>query len=601
MSYVVLARKWRPMKFRDLVGQDHVCRTLENAIKTGRVAHAFLFTGVRGVGKTTSARILAKALCCMRPAGTVAAGEDPGPTLDPCLECPACLEIGAGTDVDVREIDGASYNGVDEVRKLQEQLPYRPSRDRYKIYIVDEVHMLSTQAWNAFLKTLEEPPPHVKFIFATTEVHKVPITILSRVQRFDFKLISTAAIAAQIRHILSEERLAADDGAITIIAREAAGSMRDALSLLDQVIAWGGDQLTGVEVARVLGVASHQVLHDIARALVDGDAEHALGVLSALAQQGYDMAHVARDLLALLRDLVVAKVCREPAGLLDLADVEKKDVIELAASRDADDLLRLHQGFSAGFDDVVRAGQPRAALEMLLVRLARRPPLVPLDELVGRLGSLERRLAAGGGASRGVVGNGGVVDRQRPRAREARPSPLPRAESTEEPPAASVRPSAAPAAPTSPAPRPHAASEPTPEPEPPLDPALCWARILDEIGATQLELAVVLEHASLLELDRSQLVLGYAPGAVLGKQASQKEALTALERAAANVLGQSVHVVIELESSRANEQDTRAAELERARRARLRQELADARSHPAVISAVEILGARIKELKLGSR
>src|ERR1700712_3383899 len=240
MSYVVLARKWRPMRFEDLVGQDHVSRTLGNAIDSGRVAHAFLFTGVRGVGKTTSARILAKALCCLGDPETTPPGTDPGPTIRPCLKCAACLEIAQGTDVDVREIDGASYNGVDEVRKLQDSLPYRPARDRFKIFIIDEVHMLSTNAWNAFLKTLEEPPPHVKFIFATTEVHKVPITILSRVQRFDFKLIPTQVIAERLRQVLELEKIAADSGAVAILAREAAGSMRDAMSLLDQVIAYKG-------------------------------------------------------------------------------------------------------------------------------------------------------------------------------------------------------------------------------------------------------------------------------------------------------------------------------------------------------------------------
>src|SRR5688500_2564728 len=264
MSYLVLARKWRPMRFEDLVGQDHVARTLGNAIKTGRVAHAFLFTGVRGVGKTTSARILAKALNCT--------GGD-GPTISPCLTCPACLEITAGTDMDVREIDGASYNGVDEVRKLQDALPYRPARDRFKIFIVDEVHMLSQSAWNAFLKTLEEPPPHVKFIFATTEVQKVPVTILSRVQRFDFKMISAKLIADRLRQVLGQEKIAADDRAIAVLAREAAGSMRDAMSLLDQVIAWGGAELRGDDVARVLGVASHQVLYETVGALIGGDAE----------------------------------------------------------------------------------------------------------------------------------------------------------------------------------------------------------------------------------------------------------------------------------------------------------------------------------------
>ncbi|MCK6591569.1 MAG: DNA polymerase III subunit gamma/tau, partial [Polyangiaceae bacterium] len=212
MSYVVLARKYRPQSFDDLVGQSHVSTTIGNAIAQGRVAHAFLFTGVRGVGKTTSARILAKALNCQN-----------GPTAAPCQVCPQCVEITAGSDVDVQEIDGASYNGIDEVRRLQESLPYRPARDRFKIFIVDEVHMLSNAAWNAFLKTLEEPPPHVKFIFATTEVHKVPVTILSRCQRYDFKLIPAQMIAARLKFVLEQEKVPADDAAISILAREAAG------------------------------------------------------------------------------------------------------------------------------------------------------------------------------------------------------------------------------------------------------------------------------------------------------------------------------------------------------------------------------------------
>src|SRR5690349_20924572 len=238
MSYVVLARKWRPQSFEDLVGQEHVSTTIGNAIQRGRVAHAFLFTGVRGVGKTTSARILAKALNCAN-----------GPTPTPCQKCPACLEITNGQDVDVQEIDGASYTGVDDVRKLQETLPYRPQRDRFKIFIVDEVHMLSVNAWNAFLKTLEEPPPHVKFIFATTEVHKVPVTILSRCQRYDFKLIPTQTIAARLEQVLAQESITADGAAIQVLAREAAGSMRDAMSLVDQVIALSGEKLTGDDVA----------------------------------------------------------------------------------------------------------------------------------------------------------------------------------------------------------------------------------------------------------------------------------------------------------------------------------------------------------------
>jgi DNA polymerase-3 subunit gamma/tau len=429
VSYLVLARKYRPQTFEDLVGQDHVARTLANAIATGRVAHAFLFTGVRGVGKTTSARLLAKCLNCVGPDGKLT-----GPTATPCNACAPCREITAGQDLDVQEIDGASYNGVDEVRRLQEGMSFRPARDRFKVYIVDEVHMLSMAAWNAFLKTLEEPPPHVKFIFATTEVHKVPITILSRCQRYDFKLIATQTIARRLEQVMAQESIVADAAAVQVLAREAAGSMRDAMSLVDQVIAFSGPTLTADDVTRVLGVADRKILHELAAALVAGDAATCLGVVERLAQQGFDLSHVARDVLEHLRNLVVAKVASSPgrsasqegAGpslreLLDLADEEIGEVIELAKRAEVDDLSRLFQGFSRAFDEVVRSGQPRTALEMALVRLARRPPLLALDELLARVGDLERRLGGApppAPAPRGGAGGGGG------RGTQAMPSPI---------------------------------------------------------------------------------------------------------------------------------------------------------------------------------
>ncbi|AGP33423.1 DNA polymerase III subunit gamma/tau [Sorangium cellulosum] len=688
MSYVVLARKWRPQSFEDLVGQEHVSTTLANAIARDRVAHAFLFTGVRGVGKTTSARILAKALNCVH-----------GPTAKPCQACPACAEITVGADVDVQEIDGASYNGVDEVRKLQESLPYRPARDRFKIFIVDEVHMLSNAAWNAFLKTLEEPPPHVKFIFATTEVHKVPVTILSRCQRYDFKLIGAQQIAARLRWVLEQEKIPADDPALSALAREAAGSMRDAMSLLDQVIAWvgtSGDRITAEGVAKVLGVADRVVLHRLAEALVDGDPAACVRIVGELAQEGYDLPHVARDFLAHLRDLVVAKVCDDPAPLLDLADEEVADARALAARADADDLTRLHQGFSRAFDDIVRSGQPRASLEMALVRLARRPPLLPIDELLRRLGDLERRLNGGGG---GGGGGGGAPERapQRPGAPSGGAA-APRRGAAEAAPeeargagaapaygaaasgaarangaaangamangamangaaanvvslvngapgvngaAASFAGSAAPAfagaaAPAfakapyangaaAPAYRPDSAPPPSPRgalysvpqsapaapaPSGPVSrtssappPAMSasdlatWRAVITAVRAQRPALASVLEHAAVLELSPTRVVLGYEANSFLSGQATEPAARDMLARVLQSHFGGPAELVFETitrgsagPSLAQVETAERKARVDAARRA-----VAD---HPLVTAAIELLGAELKDVRL---
>jgi len=640
VSYLVLARKYRPQSFDDLAGQEHVARTLANAIASGRVAHAFLFTGVRGVGKTTSARLLAKCLNCIG-----ADGKATGPTSKPCQVCAACREIAAGSDIDVQEIDGASYNGVDEVRRLQEGLAFRPARDRFKIYIVDEVHMLSNAAWNAFLKTLEEPPPHVKFIFATTEVHKVPVTILSRCQRYDFKLIGTQVIVERLRHVLLAESIKADDLAVQTLAREAAGSMRDAMSLLDQVIAFSGENVTGDDVSRVLGVASRQVLHDLAAALVAGDAARCVQVVDELAQQGFDLPHVAKDILRHLRDLVVAKVCGEGGRrLLDLADEEARDVYDLAAKAETDDLSRLFHGFSRGFDDVVRSGQPRTALEMTLVRLARRPTLLPLDDLLARLGDLERRLGGGGGspprsggptsgsrgptattpASRGAStaatsawttsaapaeqSTRGALALAQPLA-QAHVQPVasaPRAESTPTPAAALV---VAPAPPTNVVPLRAPATAPT-APATAIGatagsstPAVqAFRAILNRVAAQRPALKAVLEHAVPMEVSKTELRLMFESRdghSFLAAQAKDPDALAILTDAARAHFGAATTVTIDTGERIAAGHATSIAALDaEARQAASDQARQVVERHPLVAAAIRIFGAELREVRL---
>jgi DNA polymerase-3 subunit gamma/tau len=618
VSYLVLARKYRPQSFDDLVGQSHVARTLANAIAQNRVAHAFLFTGVRGVGKTTSARLLAKCLNCLG-----ADGKATGPTATPCQVCSACKEIAAGTDIDVQEIDGASYNGVDEVRRLQEGLAFRPARDRFKIYIVDEVHMLSNAAWNAFLKTLEEPPPHVKFIFATTEVHKVPVTILSRCQRYDFKLIATQTIAARLREVLSLEKLEAEDAAVAVLAREAAGSMRDAMSLLDQVIAYGGAKLTAEDVARVLGVADRKILHELASALVSGDAASALKVVDRIAQQGFDLGHVAKDILAHLRNLVVAKVCGEGADreLLDLADEEIADVRSLAAKADADDLQRLFQGFSRGFDEVVRSGQPRTALEMALVRLARRPALLPLDELLSRLGDLERRLANGAAPPAAPTRGGGSAGSDPSRGRGTQVSAPERAPGfaappvqpgpsweSREPPADRTRGSLALAEPALRA-VPQPALQPPPAPSakplaaPPATPPRLekpanlgdWRAILARVREVKPPVASLLEHGVPLEVTAQRVLVGYPSDSFEGAQASDPEAMELLSREARAHFGADTKVALDL-SARGG---TTVAAIDAAeRKEQLAKARATATAHPLVQKAIALFGAELQGIRL---
>jgi len=384
MSYLVLARKWRPQLFEDLVGQEHVAQTLKNAISADRVHHAFLFTGARGVGKTSAARIFAKALNCQE-----------GPTTTPCGVCPSCVEITNGQGIDVLEIDGASNTGVDDIRELRENIRYLPSRSRYKIFIIDEVDMLSINAFNALLKTLEEPPEHAKFIFATTEPHKIPVTILSRCQRFDFRKIGLTSVQERLRFIVDREGVEISDRSLVLVARNGGGSMRDALSTLDQVIAFCGEQVAEDEVQGLLGLVSRRLLIETLEAVLERNAQLALTLAQKVDEHGHSFRRFCRQLVELARALVILKVVDQPGELVDLSEAELQELRALAAPAALEDLHRLLEILVRTEAELATSHDQRLTMEMVLVRLAGLPSGIDIATLIDRMESLERKLASG--------------------------------------------------------------------------------------------------------------------------------------------------------------------------------------------------------------
>ncbi|MBT7594882.1 MAG: DNA polymerase III subunit gamma/tau, partial [Gemmatimonadetes bacterium] len=378
MSYQVTARKWRPRRFDQVVGQEHITTTLTNALSTGRIAQCYLLCGPRGVGKTTTARILAKALNC--------ANVDAG--ADPCDECPSCKSIADGTSMDVLEIDGASNNSVDDVRDLREAVHYIPSGGSHKIYIIDEVHMLSTAAFNALLKTLEEPPERVVFVFATTEVQEVPETILSRCQRFNFRRIATKTIADHLRKIVTAEQINADDEALFLLARRADGALRDAESLLDQVVSFNAEQLTAATVGEVLGLVDGGVFFDVIDAIFQADTNRVLGLLSQVVDAGGDVDEFVRGLIEHIRHLLFVRV-QGSADQLDVTDAERDRLATTAQSVEEQDLLRSLRSLMDLEGELRRSLQPRFRTELALVRLAGMGRAVDVGQLLARLAALE--------------------------------------------------------------------------------------------------------------------------------------------------------------------------------------------------------------------
>ncbi|MEK2647093.1 DNA polymerase III subunit gamma/tau [Bdellovibrio sp. BCCA] len=372
LSYQVIARKWRPQSFTDVVGQNHITQTLSNALNNQRLPHALLFTGPRGTGKTSSARILAKALRCPNAKDFI-----------PCNECSSCQEIAAGSSVDVIEIDGASNNGVDAIRELRDTVAFMPSSGKYKIYIIDEVHMLSTSAFNALLKTLEEPPPHVIFIMATTEVHKIPQTILSRCQRFDFRRIPTRQITERLKLICDREGVQAEEEALWVIARQGDGSMRDSQSLLDQVITFANGPLSRSNVVEILGLTDRALLFETLNGLIDRNSQAIMKVIEKIASAGFEPHLFSQDLLEMIRNLLLVKVSEAQAvQILEMPDSELQALTDMSQRLSEEDIHLLFDMALKGGADIPRAQDPRIVLEVTLLRMASAPKLVDLKTLL---------------------------------------------------------------------------------------------------------------------------------------------------------------------------------------------------------------------------
>ncbi|MBI2159889.1 MAG: DNA polymerase III subunit gamma/tau [Candidatus Rokubacteria bacterium] len=473
MSYQVLARKWRPQTFDAVVGQDAITRTLRNALASGRIAHAYLFAGPRGIGKTTTARLLARALLCRERRGPEA-----------CGACGVCRESAAGTLMDVIEIDGASNRGIEEIRTLRENVKYAPARGRYKVYIIDEVHQLTDFAFNALLKTLEEPPPHVVFVLATTDPRDIPPTVLSRVQRFDFRPIAPDLLAASLERILKEEGVPFEPGALPVIVRAAEGSLRDALSLLDTAIAYGNGTLEAAPVAQLLGATAPEAVRAFAAALIAHDTGAALEAVDHSAREGEDLQAFVRDVIDVLRRALVLKAA-PTAKLADLTHQEGNELRKLGEAASLDEMLYVLRAFLEADAAMRESPHPRVELEIATVRATRRPVPQALEEVLKRVdevGTLLRQQGVAPGM---------------PAPPPAQASLLPEAPV---PPRVTPEPRRPPVPPPAPAARPAPAAQPAPsraQAPPPAGPELDtgWARVVDEVTKKKPVLGAVLTQA----------------------------------------------------------------------------------------------------------
>lgn len=494
--YLVIARKWRPQSFEDVIGQQHITRTLQNAIRSGRIGHAFLFIGTRGVGKTTTARILAKALNCL---------STDGPTPEPCGTCNNCVSIASGRNIDVAEIDGASNNGVENIREIRENVRMVPTSSRYKIYIIDEVHQLSAGAFNALLKTLEEPPEHALFVLATTEAHKVPATIVSRCQRYDFRRVGTEQVGDLLRRIIEKENVKCSEEALQAVARAADGSVRDGESILEQLISYCGDTITFADVFNVLGLVDWQVLHELSNAMLEHDVAKLLRIVEEVTVSGKDLSQFVQDILQYYRNLLVCKTA-DPKGLLALPEEDIAGMQAQAEQYRLSQLIKLVEQFAEVAKEFDSQIAQRIALEALLIRLAKVSVEVSVDDVLDKLAAL---------------GAGGIRLDAPPGGPPANPKPAASAPEL----ARAADPEQAPSAPT-PAPKRDAAAVPQPGPVPPQErpcevvaaPASLgewqrlWPRVVETARDESFNLGILTGQAQPVSFEGGRLLLRFDSG-----------------------------------------------------------------------------------------
>ncbi len=599
MSYQVIARKWRPQTFNDLVGQQHVTDTLKNAIKNGRVAHAYIFSGARGVGKTTAARILAKALNCVK-----------GPTAEPCGECDSCKEIAAGSSLDVIEIDAASNRGIDQIRELREMVRYAPAASRSKIVILDEAHMLTGEASNALLKTLEEPPDRVVFVMATTEPENLEDTIRSRSQHFHFRALTFAEITKRLDEIAQKEEWQVEPGAMAVIARMAEGSLRDALSLLEQARAYCGDTIRDGEVRALLGVVPEDALEELVGAIAEGSADRALGLVHAFQKEGRNLQHFCREAIRHMRNLLIARVCGADSELIAATPDQRPAIAKAAANFSEEDLTRFFQILLQTDDDLRRKPDPRVHLEMGLLRLINASRLAPLEELLAELKSGTTGSGTNFGAAR--AGSGPSPQMQRastqvstaaitPAAKSVTPgfaaaAPAPaRIETRPQfPPSVAAAAFAAPAEAAALASSGNAAEQKESVGTGTRVSGITQEQVLEikaAIQAQQKFLGELVEQSSGWELEGTELHIYFSPDKrPFAEMIEGRESLEKIRAISSNVLGRAVRVCAKLDSVAAAGTAARAASGTQGLRAQFERD-------PIVQSMLQRFGGKISEVR----